>query len=104
MFTVEGGQPIEIAAGAASRPYHYDRSRIYQGVIGFLGPKARGWLYDRNLVTSYSGLGDDATPSTPAPAVTVEPLPLYKNWKFWAVVAGCAAAAGAGTVVYRRRR
>lgn len=103
MFNVEGGHPIEIAAGAASRPYNYDRSRIYQGVIGFLGPKARGWLYDRNLVTSYSSNGARGALGADA-AITVEPLPLYKNWKFWAVVGGCVAAAGAGTMIYRRRR
>ncbi len=59
MLTVEG-YPLEIAAGRASRRYNFDRSRLYHGVMGFRGPKQRGWLYDPNLVYSYNGFGAPA--------------------------------------------
>jgi hypothetical protein len=99
VFTVEGGHQIEIAAGRASRPYDFDKSRIYHGVIGFRGPKARGWLYDPNLQYVYNGLGLSDTP----PPLPAEEPKIKKIWIIVGLGLTAVAAGIGGTVWYRRR-
>ena len=70
-----GGAPDFIAAEPTIRPYHYNQSDIYTGVIG-LGP--RKWVYDPNLALDVppnlaynitGNLGEDGM-ATAAPGLT----------------------------------